>query len=615
MLDHLSAIDKVSLFAIGKLIGCTEQCDSIARLAERFSVPLMSEARHRARLLDRISNKELPASSPAEDQITLPLAKTLIEALLSEANAWNENKSRRSYAGWLKRLLTDQHDAGYQYENIAALTGISVETIKGFKDSLVTLSAKESVDERHQAIARLWREASHKQRQSLDRFWLLVGRKLPDLSIARDEMRSILINLGLHTPRGPKIKNEGTQVKKPFAPHALWEGDGKLLKISINGQRHDFCWYAFVDQTTTLLVGSSITATESSAAFLDSLRDGKQRYGTYSIGILIDNRLPDSDLSAVKEFCDNHGIVIARTFPGNARTNGLIEGNFSVFERFVGSININGYNEAAIAKSIAQAIIEVFTQQRNHSKRNRLGGATPDEAGSHRLRPENVRSAIERLANRLNHEQTDALAKWQLIEPSRRHFGMLLEESEEKMKRQLVKYQASDIVAAQAAYLAQLEKHPDRRYGSEYFFAILRYQVEERSKETFTEAFRAGHKHWSELVPWDAKENAAESIIEELAACANDPIPVQRLLRLDALTWWLIAYAQRASLPTLWIRIERLAIASIRISERWWMQVVRYVHDRIGGFMYSTAPDSASLFKHPSRCRENLNWEASTSGL
>ncbi|MBM4253001.1 MAG: hypothetical protein FJ146_13595 [Deltaproteobacteria bacterium] len=44
-------------------------------------------------------------------------------------------------------------------------------------------------------------------------------------------------------------------------------GDGKQLNITVNGVRHTFCWYAFCDQHTTLLVGSSITGAESSDAF------------------------------------------------------------------------------------------------------------------------------------------------------------------------------------------------------------------------------------------------------------------------------------------------------------------------------------------------------------
>ena len=169
------------------------------------------------------------------------------------------------------------------------------------------------------------------------------------------------------------------QVKKRFEPHTLWEGDGKQLTITINGEIFQFCWYAFIDQTTTLLVGSSITDNESSASFLESLKDGKNKVGFYAVGVLLDNRLPETDLSAVKEFCNEHSITIIRTFPGNSKSNGNIENNFSIFEKFVGEIHIQGANDKEIARSVANAIIEVFTQQRNYSPRKRFGGKTPAE--------------------------------------------------------------------------------------------------------------------------------------------------------------------------------------------------------------------------------------------
>ena len=112
------------------------------------------------------------------------------------------------------------------------------------------------------------------------------------------------------------------QVKKSFEPHTLWEGDGKQMNIIINGGIYSSCWYAFVDQTTTLLVGSSITDNESPESFLEALKESKSNIGFYAIGVLIDNRLPETDLSSVKEFAKEHGITIARTFPGNSKSNG-----------------------------------------------------------------------------------------------------------------------------------------------------------------------------------------------------------------------------------------------------------------------------------------------------
>jgi hypothetical protein len=85
-----------------------------------------------------------------------------------------------------------------------------------------------------------------------------------------------------------------------------------------------------------------MTEAESAASFLGALRDGERRAGLCPIGVLIDNRLGDSDIGDAMRFCKEHGIVLVRTFPGNSKTNGIIEGNFSIFERFVGDLEVWG---------------------------------------------------------------------------------------------------------------------------------------------------------------------------------------------------------------------------------------------------------------------------------
>jgi hypothetical protein len=46
----------------------------------------------------------------------------------------------------------------------------------------------------------------------------------------------------------------------------MQSGDGKLVKIRVNGVDVRWIWSAFADQETTLLVGSSMTETESAAS-------------------------------------------------------------------------------------------------------------------------------------------------------------------------------------------------------------------------------------------------------------------------------------------------------------------------------------------------------------
>ena len=307
------------------------------------------------------------------------LAKCLIAELLHHSDAVQINEDRKSYAPWLKCLVMRLKERGFQYVDMAALLGIDPETLRGFRKSNLIDLAKKPIDNMSLSVMAAWNGASDYARQTLDHFWSYLGRHHQNLKVSREEMRQTLINLGLKYPRGPKIKDEGAMVKKAFAPHTLWEGDGKQMNIYINGEKFSYCWYAFCDQRTTLIVGSTIGETESSSTFLRALKAGSEKAGFYAVGILVDNRISDADLSAVKNFCEEHNIVLVRTYPGNPRTNGNIENNFSVFERHVGDIQIVGENKWEIAQSIAQMVAEIFTQQRNHSPRRRLGYMSPEE--------------------------------------------------------------------------------------------------------------------------------------------------------------------------------------------------------------------------------------------
>jgi len=386
----------------------------------------------------------------------------------------------------------------------------------------------------------------------------------------------------------PNIENHGAQTKKKFSPHALWEGDGKQMKIFINGKEHVFCWYAFCDQRTTLLVGSNIEKSESAENFLKALKAGKIKGGVFPIGVVIDNRFQENDRGAVEQFCKQHNITIVRIFPGNSKSNGIIENNFSIYESFVGNIRINGTNEIEIAHSIALAIAEIYTQQRNHTPRKRLLGDSPEEYSLGKERPEHQRTAVEKLACRLKKQEQNIEEKWKLIEVVRNVWFEISPESENKIKREIAKYPVSDLIAAIARYLAQKEKHPENYYGPEYFLAILRHKRESIAKSTYNEQYRSGILMKGLLLPNDlpCTEKTADKILDELLCLNDEPSPSHVCLKLDALCFWLANYSGCGKLPELWQRICRLSEKHLRISSRWWQQINEYISEKIGEILY-----------------------------
>lgn len=515
------------------------------------------------------------------------LAKSLIAELLYRSNATQMNQDRKSYAPWFKNLILSLKERGFQYVDMAPLLNVDAETLRGFRKSKLIDLTRKPIDEASQAIMTAWNGASDHARQTLDHFWSHLGRYHQQLKISREEMRQTLINLGLKYPRGPKIKDEGATVKRPFTPHTLWEGDGKQMNIIINGEKFSYCWYAFCEQKTTLLVGATVGATESSDTFLSALRNGHEKAGFYAIGILIDNRLCDADLSAVRTFCQKHHIILVRTFPGNSKSNGNIENNFSVFERHVGDIHISGKNNGEIAQSIAQVVSEVFTQQRNHSPRRRLGYMSPEEAAKCTDRPEWMRSTVEVLARRLDRETISFEQKWQLIAAAREKFGALDQNSEDKLKKEVSKYLPQDLIGAQAAYLAQATKYPENTYRAEYFLAILRYKREQAAKLTYNEIYRAGLDCLTRLqFPMASSPELAPQIVSEFASLIQEPSPSHQLCKLDAIAWWLIGFAAQNSLPALWREVCQLMVVTNSVTLKQWARINEYIAERIGKMLY-----------------------------
>ena len=522
----------------------------------------------------------------------IKLLQELFRLLLIKSGGISDNQERISYAPWLKEAIIKLHDKGCPYKIIELATGISVKTMENFKITIQrNMPQKRPLSELHQLILSAWNKSKHHQRKYLYQFRYHLDVYYPEIKISFNELRQVLIDLGLKYPRGPKIKDEGATVKKKFDPHTIWEGDGKQMTIVLNGEIFQYCWYAFIDQSTTLLVGSSVTNTESSASFLKALKEGKKTANFFAMGVLIDNRMPESELSSVQEFCKEYGITIVRTFPGNSKSNGHIENNFGIFERQVSQIFVQGRTPDDIARSIAKNIIEIFTQQRNHSSRKKLGGRTPAEVNDGNIkRPEHTKSALEALRDRFQKEEINIDNKFKIVEGLLSHFLPFSNESLDKFKRTIKKYSDIDLIAATASFLGQKSKHPDEQFGPEYFLAILRNKREQRAKETYNESFRAGMDMVTTLPasfqgPDASKKNMEKSICESIAKALEMPSEAQKLCYLEAMAWWMVEFSVSNDLPKLWRKLGKEIERSIQFSLKTCAQVVEFFYNLLGGLL------------------------------
>jgi hypothetical protein len=417
--------------------------------------------------------------------------------------------------------------------------------------------------------------------------WRLL--KLKDYG--RDQIVQTLMCLGLRYPRGPKIKNEGTHKKRYFDPHALWEGDGKQVNVIFKGHRYESCWFAFIDQNTTLITGSALEKEECSSSFAQAINRGKEKTGFYPMAVLLDNRLTQEEKSRVRQFCDDHDIIVINTFPGNSKSNGIVEGNFSIFEKQVGDIHITGETDAEIARSIMQNIVEIFTQQRNHRPRKRLQDLTPEEVAIGATRPLHQKSQLERLRDRLQEKENRTEQKGVLIEDLFASFEFMDEASLKKFRKELEKYTEEEIIAAHAAYRVAQAKHPERNYRSEYFLAILRNKREERLKQVYNEDHRAKYKAQLAIETEHLKslnlKSTALKLVAFLAAAKNQA-PSHTLMSVETACWALVDFAGPGLLPELWREIMSAAQRCRELSQRTWAVINEFIHQKIGRLLYES---------------------------
>jgi len=131
-------------------------------------------------------------------------------------------------------------------------------------------------------------------------------------------------------------------------------------------------WQCLIDYKTTVLVGGLIGKTETTDNLLEAIKISKIKTGVTPMAIVIDNHLSEN-LPAIRTYLDDWGIEIIKTFPGNAKSNGIIEGNFNIFEKWVGGrVVLECKTAEDFSFSIAQMLTEVFTQLRNNQPRKSL---------------------------------------------------------------------------------------------------------------------------------------------------------------------------------------------------------------------------------------------------
>jgi hypothetical protein len=603
-IPKLSDVDKVSIVACSKYILNNEGNCSIKTLAEKLKVPLMTEHRNRFSIVNRILQPlEKPEKPPTKPMCQLDLAKALIASLTSRSSAIRYTiggSERAVIAPWFRsdcfHIMKSLNATSFE---LADLVGLPRSTVLNFS-SEKPLPPTRNLSDDEIFILDAWNNAPRHARKSLESFWCHFGKTYPDASFSYETVRQTTRNLGLRSHYGIE-KNEGVTNQRVFAPLSYWSADGKFLDVSINGVTHRWLWYAFGCTGTSLFVGASVTKSENSQAFLDALKDSKASTGYFPVGVLIDNRLGRQkafDLSSsekielpqdVLAFCKEHNIVLVHSWPGNPKSN-LMENHFSVFAQHVKTIDIKGTTNEELSASIAMAVVESFMKVRNNTPRRRFGGKTPLDLAEGKIPDEGDRPAIEKLKNRVSKNHKSFEDRWALLIPETLACFVSLDTDgnpSRRMQKLLGKYTLDEIIAAQAAFHAQKEKHPDKNYGEDYFFGILRRKREERAKLIYSDVFRAGIHLQTKLPSYTSNlSDFARTIIEHLSALEDEKSPVHQRYQLQALMFFLMSISTQVSLPLLWKTVLQGLVRSNLVSLRWFSTIQEFCHEHLGHVLY-----------------------------
>ncbi len=582
MISELSPRDIASIYAIGCEIRWHYNVSSIEQLAKKLNVSLSTENRNRKTVLARLNTKPIKESPKSDRYLEVVNdSKVLVRRLMEQAYAVDYNESIPTYAPWLLRMLKDLHSEGIQNTVLSELTGISRSCIARSRD-LSFIADRRELSKVEIDIERVWHASPHRYKKTLHKFYNYYIASTNNHEVTRSYMRDALLRLGLREPRGPKEKNSGVEKKQTWEPNALWSGDGKFVDIVVNGKPHRYVWYAFIDEGTTLLVGSSLGKTETATEIISALEEGKCRSEENPIGILVDNRAKPVDKSLINKYCKERGILLVNTFPGNSKSNGIIEGNFSIFESHVGNITVTGKNEEEIARSIAKEVVEIFTQLRNAKVRQNKGARDESEPLLSSSKKDS-RSAIEKLARRLKKKEINLQKKWDLLEPAKEYWSKLPEENVEKFIKVISKFTNEELTIGQSIYVARCKMYPEKNYDFRYFVGILRNRRDKIGKKAFVEAFSAGCKTDIEIPDATLGNDVlTQRLSDAIADISLEKTPLRRRVFLTELVFLLFQLLFTNRLQSVWSRVLTNLTNNPQVSLKCQEEIVSFLYERIG---------------------------------
>lgn len=357
-----------------------------------------------------------------------------------------------------------------------------------------------------------------------------------------------LRELGLTSPKGIFLRNTGVDKIIRFRPHSVWGTDGKQMQIVLRGKVFRWVWQCLIDCKTTVIVGGVVAPEETTESLLEAIGRSKDKTGITPFAIVLDNRLSEN-MPAIRAYLDKFGIEVIRTFPGNSKSNGIVEGNFSVFERWCGGrIEVTGETPEQLSRSIAEVVVGIFTQMRNHVPRRSLSWKSPQEVIDQSAAPtpeeeQTIRERLKAMAERLKNEE----AVPEVSAEKQAALGQVEQEvrpPDAKAFRRALRpciFTTDILLQSLATWKTACGKNPEKSYGHAYYVGIARNLANEAALACLTTHLDSVYAHHWDTMGCIRADAQAKSLADA---------PEKTCLRLvsDYLNMPVPAYANRVLL-------------------------------------------------------------------
>jgi hypothetical protein len=187
-----------------------------------------------------------------------------------------------------------------------------------------------------------------------------------------------------------------------FFPGAQWVGDGKQLKVVLDGKTFGMNLELIIDAASDAAVGISVRDEEDSAAVVEAFDHGEQTTGAPPLALLLDNR-PSNHTPEVDAVLDD--TMRIRATPERPQNKAHVEGAFGLFAQKVPPLELDTRDPHTLAKSIAQLVATTFFRALNRAPRRDRDGKNRVDLYAQDVTPEQREAARAALRERMRKQE------------------------------------------------------------------------------------------------------------------------------------------------------------------------------------------------------------------